>query len=191
MICVVCHDTIQPGSDVHLSCGHHFHGQCITDWLWKKQNCPLCRNEPNERDETSDDPDSDSDSDESVFIPNHEQERMKLRRRSLNNVMRRKSLKSNKNVEILKKQMNSQKNTLKNSRYQLRIMNKAIAANEMEHRKRQSQLRRTYHCQLEHMKRVNKEESKDISCEAKRLEKKVVTALNNIYKLEDKVLEYE
>ena len=46
MLCVVCHDAIEPGSDVHLSCGHQFHGQCIADWLWTKQSCPMCRNEP-------------------------------------------------------------------------------------------------------------------------------------------------
>ena len=194
MICVVCHDTIESDSDVRLSCGHHFHGQCIANWLWKKQSCPMCRNEP---DETSNqDSDSEySDSDEPYTMEEFydilaDQERRKTRRRTLNNVMRRKSLETNKNVKSLKEQMNSQKSILKNSREQLRIMNKAIAANDMEHRRRQAQLRRTFQCQLEHMKRLNKEASKDISSEARSLQKKVYNTLNTIYKLEEKVLDY-
>lgn len=144
----------------------------------------MCRNEP---EEISDSDESDVEDLETLLA---DQERRKTRRRTLNNVMRRKSLKSNKNVESLKKQMNSQKSRLKNSREQLRIMNKAIAANDTEHRRRQAHLRRTFHCQLEHMKRLNKEESRDISSEAKSLEKKVYTTLNTINKLEEKVLEY-
>jgi hypothetical protein len=26
-----------------LSCGHHFHEQCIFEWLWKAPRCPVCR----------------------------------------------------------------------------------------------------------------------------------------------------
>lgn len=134
---------------------------------------------------------SDESSDmEEMDIMSADQERKKTRRRILNNVMRRKSLESNKNVNSLKKQMKSQKSTLKNSREQLRIMNKAIAANDMEYRKRQAHLRRTFHCQLEHMKRLNKVESKDISSEARSLEKKVYNTLKTIHKLEEKVIEY-
>ena len=189
MICVVCHEEIESGSDVHLECGHHFHGQCITDWLWTKQSCPLCRNQP---DHVSDDSDSDSYESEydMQFYYQQQEERRKARRKTLNNILRRKGLQSNKNMDTLKQQMNSQKNLLKNSRSQLRIMNKAIAANDYEHRKKEAQLRRVFHCQLRHLKQLNKEESKEIHSQAKSLQKTVCTALNTIHKLEEKVLAY-
>lgn len=188
MICVICHDTIEPNSDAHLSCGHHFHGQCITNWLWTKQSCPMCRNEP---EKVSDDSDSDSDESEydvETFVD--QREIRKTRRRILNNILRRKSLESSKNMEVLKKQMSSHKHILKISRDQLSIMNKAIAANDMESRRQEAQLRRIFHCQLKHMKRVHKEESKGINSRAKSLEKTVINTQNTIYNLEDKVLEY-
>lgn len=189
MICVVCHEEIQQGSDVHLECGHHFHGQCITDWLWTKQSCPLCRNQPDVSNN------SDSDSDESEhdmhFIEHQQQEeRRKTRRKTLNNIIRRKSLQSNKNVDTLKKQMVSQKNILKTSRSQLQLLNKAIAANDIEHRKKAAQLRRVFRCKFMHMNRVNKEESKHIRSKVKSLEKTVCITSNRIYKMEEKVLEY-
>lgn len=192
MICVVCYDIIQPDSDVHLSCGHHFHGQCISDWLWTKQSCPMCRARPNN---PSDSDESDSDSDESDYNLNYfnfqvQEERRKTRRKTLNNIMRRKSLASNKRVETLKNQINAHKNILKKSRDQLRTMNKAISANSIEHRKKEAQFRRVFNCQLRHMQRVNREESKDFYCEAKSLERKVLSSLNTITKLEEKVLEY-
>ena len=148
----------------------------------------MCRNEPENVSYDSDSDDLEEESESESFFDI--QERRKARRRILNNIMRRKSLGSNNNIESLRKQIHSKKNILNNSRNQLRIMNKAIAANVMEYRKQEALHRRILHCQLKHLKRVNKEQSKDIYSQAKCLEKKVSTALCTITKLEDKVLGY-
>lgn len=188
MICVICHDAIEATSDACLSCGHHFHGQCIADWLWTKQSCPICRNEPNNVCEDSNSDSEESEYDVDLFM--EQQERIKTRRRILNNILRRKSLGSDKNIQMLKEQIDCKKNLLKSSRNQLRIMNKAIAANLIDSRKKEAQLRRMFHCQLENMKRINRHESKDIHSQAKSLEKNMTNVTFAITKLENKVLEY-
>lgn len=45
-VCPIC--TMEPEKDTHITelpCGHKFHGPCIALWLWKFNNCPLCRAE--------------------------------------------------------------------------------------------------------------------------------------------------
>ncbi|KAF2894972.1 hypothetical protein ILUMI_11205 [Ignelater luminosus] len=39
--CVVCWDSITPLR--RLNCGHVFHHNCISSWLYEKSTCPLCR----------------------------------------------------------------------------------------------------------------------------------------------------
>jgi hypothetical protein len=47
--CDVCLMNYEVGEDVAFSpndaCVHHFHKECITDWLLRNPNCPLCRND--------------------------------------------------------------------------------------------------------------------------------------------------
>lgn len=41
--CSICQNT---GSDVRsLVCGHAFHGSCISEWLTRKESCPVCRHD--------------------------------------------------------------------------------------------------------------------------------------------------
>lgn len=45
--CHICIDEYQIGDDICSSpnkeCTHKFHVECITEWLLKHNNCPLCR----------------------------------------------------------------------------------------------------------------------------------------------------
>ena len=42
--CAICYDDISDKSKcVKTPCGHSFHNECLTHWLIKKDNCPICR----------------------------------------------------------------------------------------------------------------------------------------------------
>ena len=43
-MCLVCLSDIEQNTQNYMiSCGHYYHKKCISDWLDKKKNCPLCR----------------------------------------------------------------------------------------------------------------------------------------------------
>ena len=42
--CIVCYSNLDKNS-VKLECGHSFHKNCITKWLYKSMTCPMCRAE--------------------------------------------------------------------------------------------------------------------------------------------------
>jgi len=43
-ICAICLSEYVDGEEIrHLNCQHHFHSQCITDWLLKNVTCPYCK----------------------------------------------------------------------------------------------------------------------------------------------------
>uniref|UniRef100_A0A0E0JJT9 RING-type domain-containing protein n=1 Tax=Oryza punctata TaxID=4537 RepID=A0A0E0JJT9_ORYPU len=41
--CGICLDDLVDLTAVKLPCGHAFHGQCITNWLFEGKTCPMCR----------------------------------------------------------------------------------------------------------------------------------------------------
>ncbi|KAG5859868.1 E3 ubiquitin-protein ligase [Encephalitozoon hellem] len=42
--CAICFDNYIPGIKLKLlPCGHHFHQECIDEWLDLKDTCPLCK----------------------------------------------------------------------------------------------------------------------------------------------------
>ena len=42
--CVICTDTIKKDEEIcKLECGHIYHGNCIKEWGYYKQECPQCR----------------------------------------------------------------------------------------------------------------------------------------------------
>jgi hypothetical protein len=44
--CVICFETYAAGDEVtHLPCMHGFHAECVTDWLGRKTECPVCGSE--------------------------------------------------------------------------------------------------------------------------------------------------
>lgn len=45
MVCTICYSPISEESKISLDCEHTFHGQCIVNWFKHKTNCPICRNE--------------------------------------------------------------------------------------------------------------------------------------------------
>lgn len=192
MICVICQDVIQENTDASLVCGHIFHGACITNWLWTKRSCPTCRKKPTIESDVSD-----SESDD-IEVAEIELRRIELeqqlqknkRRRSINNVMRRKSLTQNKQVCSLKEKMQHEKNVLNTTRNQLRIINKAISANEVESRKQEANLRRLHACQLRHVRRTLKEDSKDMTSQAQSLKRQLSTSRSTLANLEDRILTF-
>ncbi|EYU23093.1 hypothetical protein MIMGU_mgv1a022321mg, partial [Erythranthe guttata] len=47
-VCVVCLDGLLGETEkvnVTLGCGHVFHVECITNWLFRKNECPICKSE--------------------------------------------------------------------------------------------------------------------------------------------------
>ncbi|EYU23098.1 hypothetical protein MIMGU_mgv1a023191mg [Erythranthe guttata] len=45
-VCVVCLDGLFGEIEkvnVTLGCGHVFHVECITNWLFRKNECPICK----------------------------------------------------------------------------------------------------------------------------------------------------
>lgn len=40
-ICNICLDNIN--ENIYMECGHSFHKECISEWLKKNKNCPICR----------------------------------------------------------------------------------------------------------------------------------------------------
>eukprot|EP00588_Corethron_pennatum_P014557 CAMPEP_0194265662 /NCGR_PEP_ID=MMETSP0169-20130528/832_1 /TAXON_ID=218684 /ORGANISM="Corethron pennatum, Strain L29A3" /LENGTH=385 /DNA_ID=CAMNT_0039006177 /DNA_START=88 /DNA_END=1245 /DNA_ORIENTATION=+ len=42
--CTICLGAVEDGDRVgELSCGHHFHAECLREWLRRKNMCPLCQ----------------------------------------------------------------------------------------------------------------------------------------------------
>lgn len=45
-VCSICHSTFLENHKLSLlTCGHSFHEECIVNWLSRKSNCPICREE--------------------------------------------------------------------------------------------------------------------------------------------------
>ena len=42
---VECSIWLEDKTNVKLSCGHHFHEECILKWFAHSVSCPLCRND--------------------------------------------------------------------------------------------------------------------------------------------------
>lgn len=43
-MCTICLLTIEDGERIaHLSCGHLYHSECLSEWILKKNSCPLCQ----------------------------------------------------------------------------------------------------------------------------------------------------
>jgi len=44
--CAICLCEYQNGDEVrYLNCNHHFHSECVTDWLMRNKVCPFCKTE--------------------------------------------------------------------------------------------------------------------------------------------------
>jgi hypothetical protein len=45
LTCVICHESMEPHHQIvrPRDCSHTFHAICITIWLARHRNCPLCR----------------------------------------------------------------------------------------------------------------------------------------------------
>jgi len=50
--CAICLSEYEPKDDLRfLRCGHHFHDDCIMQWLVKNKTCPFCKQEIDQIDE--------------------------------------------------------------------------------------------------------------------------------------------
>lgn len=44
--CPICLELYNYGDEISfINCNHKFHTKCLYDWVKKKSNCPLCRDE--------------------------------------------------------------------------------------------------------------------------------------------------
>jgi hypothetical protein len=44
--CAICLCEYQEGDEMrYLNCSHHFHSECVTDWLMRNKVCPFCKTE--------------------------------------------------------------------------------------------------------------------------------------------------
>ncbi|EEQ82780.1 hypothetical protein NCER_100447 [Vairimorpha ceranae BRL01] len=42
--CTICFEQYEPGNEIKfLPCTHHFHCDCVDEWLALKESCPLCK----------------------------------------------------------------------------------------------------------------------------------------------------
>lgn len=53
-VCSICYSPISEESKISLECKHKFHGQCIVNWFKNKTNCPICRNEHCNQEDSND-----------------------------------------------------------------------------------------------------------------------------------------
>ena len=45
-VCSICFSEYKVGEKVKkLSCIHYYHTSCITNWLTRKKECPVCKRE--------------------------------------------------------------------------------------------------------------------------------------------------
>lgn len=49
-MCAICQETVATSTRL-LSCNHHFHHACITQWFSTSVRCPVCRNDIRGEDE--------------------------------------------------------------------------------------------------------------------------------------------
>jgi len=60
--CAICLTEYNNGEEIRfLNCGHHFHSDCIMEWLVKNMTCPFCKKEIDKKDEPVQKKPSDSD----------------------------------------------------------------------------------------------------------------------------------
>lgn len=43
LLCVICRNIMEPAFSKILSCGHIYHTKCLTSWLKRQFECPVCR----------------------------------------------------------------------------------------------------------------------------------------------------
>jgi hypothetical protein len=41
--CTICSESFKRGEEIKTECKHEFHSKCISEWVIKADNCPLCR----------------------------------------------------------------------------------------------------------------------------------------------------
>ena len=54
VVCSICYSPISEESKISLDCKHTFHGQCIVKWFKHKTNCPICRDEHCNQEDSND-----------------------------------------------------------------------------------------------------------------------------------------
>ena len=183
--CVICCEEVQ-SSSVQLPCGHKFHGQCIADWLWINQSCPLCRLQPNTETITQNS-DDDEDFDDSFNDSlNDLYEQHRARGRKIANILRRKHLtvratKTRNHLLIAKAHV-------KRCRTELSIFKKAVNANDKQRKEEETKLKHAFTRNLRDIRLKYNNSSKDIYNCVRACTSELRTSNTRIRKLEDKLI---
>lgn len=186
MHCAICLGTIEPLQSVTLGCTHVFHGQCITDWLWQKQSCPVCRNEPDNSESSGSDLEDQSFLEE-LHDANHVMA-SHARKRQLMNALRRKGLNANPEAKKLKDNIMMKKVAAKSLKAQLALLDRAQRAHTSEKRKEEYYVRNSFREQLNQVNQKFRSGGREIHVEALHLKSKLRYEERSLEKLENRLL---
>lgn len=174
--CSICLDDT-PGDFTKLDCGHTFHSSCLVTWLWKKQECPLCRAQPVE---SSDSDESDDDGEvQQVSLQQYETQRSN----KLRNLIRRKNHDNATRKKITRLQ--EWKERFKQARKQLTSIDENLADLTKENTAKLRRIKLRYLAASSNMKNDLKRRTTTLRTQRQQILRKVCTGRSMIRQLGD------
>ena len=178
LACSICLDNT-PGDFTTLDCGHKFHSSCLATWLWKKQECPLCRAQPVESSDSSDSSESDDEEVQRVNIRQYEMQRSS----KLRNLIRRKKHDSTTRKKITRLQ--EWKERFKQARKQLTSIDENLADLRKENTSKLRRIKLRYLASSSNVKNDLKRRTTTLRTQRKQILRKVCRGRSMIRQLGD------